>query len=181
MNQDHYEEKLAELSSRIEVIEKNKVENTFSILISSGSYDQALTGITLAVTAANFGIKTNILFTFWGINVLKKKQRKISKKTFFKKILGMMQPKKMEKLPLSNLHMMGVGQALMKYMMKKEKMSSLPEMMAIAIESGVNLYACEVTCQLMGLAKNELLDECKIKGITSFLSEANKGKMFITI
>ncbi len=172
--------KVEALEKKIEMLEKRLPENTMSILVAKGNYDNVFIALVFAVTAANLGLKVNMFFTFWGINALKKKGS-VSKKPFLKKVLGLLQSKEMDGMPLSALNIMGVGPLLLKHLMHKDKITDLPGMVDLALQAGVNLYACELTAKVMSLTAVDLIEGAKIYGVTSFLAEASRGKMLIQI
>jgi peroxiredoxin family protein len=79
------------------------------------------------------------------------------KKNLIEKMFGWMMPRGAKKLTLSQMHMMGAGTAMIKGIMKKYNVDSLPEMIKTAQENGVRLLACQMSMDLMGI-KKRLLD-----------------------
>ena len=76
-----------------------------------------------------------MFFTFWGLSVLRKNPAPEVKKNFVSRMFGFMLPKGPEKLAISKLNMMGMGSAMMKSVMKRKPVLSLPELIRSAPQS----------------------------------------------
>ena len=90
-------------------------------------------------------------------------------------------PKGADKLKLSQMNMMGMGTSMMKRIMKKKNVMSLPTLIQTAIELNVKLIACEMSMNVMGYSKDELLDEVRLAGVATALSEASDSKTTLFI
>jgi peroxiredoxin family protein len=67
----------------------------------------------------------------------------------------------------------GLGPVLMKVLMKQTKSPNLHDLLEAAKEAGVKFYACSTSCSILGITKDELIDEVQeIVGAATFLSEA---------
>ncbi|MGB9721450.1 MAG: DsrE/DsrF/DrsH-like family protein [bacterium] len=153
-----------------------------SIVVFSGELDKCLAAFIIGTGAAASGMEVDMFFTFWGLSVLRKKGTKIKGKSFMDKMFGMMLPKGAEGLTLSKMHMMGIGTKMMKDVMKKKKVASLPELIDIALQLGVNLYACEMSMNVLGLIKEELIDGVKgIVGVATYLENAASSQITLFI
>ncbi|MDX1581241.1 MAG: DsrE/DsrF/DrsH-like family protein, partial [Alphaproteobacteria bacterium] len=114
--------------------------NGSTIVVFSGELDKAMAAFVIANGAVAMGGKATLFFTFWGLNVLRKDQApKIAEKTFMDKMFGWMLPRGVHKLPLSQMHMGGMGTRLMKDRMKSKDLPNLPDLMQTAIDNGVRL------------------------------------------
>jgi peroxiredoxin family protein len=84
-------------------------------------------------------------------------------------------------MKLSQMHMLGGGTAMIKKIMKDNKVPSLPELIASAQDAGVRLVACTMTMDLLGLHEDELIDGVEFGGVAMYLGEANEsnGRFFI--
>ena len=99
------------------------------------------------------------------------------------KMFGKMMPKGPKKLKLSKMNMGGMGTAMMKSLMKKKNVASLPEMIALAEELGVKIYVCEMSMDLMGFKREEMIDyeHLTYGGVAGFLEEAASSKVQLFI
>uniref|UniRef100_A0A7V1EGX8 Peroxiredoxin family protein n=1 Tax=candidate division WOR-3 bacterium TaxID=2052148 RepID=A0A7V1EGX8_UNCW3 len=153
-----------------------------SVVVFSGDLDKCLAAFIIGTGAAASGMEVDMFFTFWGLSVLRKKGVQTVGKSFMDKMFGMMLPKGPEGLALSKMHMMGIGTKMMKDVMKKKKVASLPELIDIALQLGVNLYACEMSMNVLGLKKEELIDGVKeIVGVATYLENAAKSQITLFI
>jgi peroxiredoxin family protein len=144
-----------------------------SIVCFSGDFDKALAAFTIAVGAAAIDKKVSIFFTFWGLNILKKKQgRSFIGVGFLDRIFNYLMGG-MNKLPLSRLNFLGISPNLMTGMMKNNNVATLPELISSASELGVNLIACEMAMNILSIKKEDLLDEVKeVIGVVTFLGQS---------
>jgi peroxiredoxin family protein len=94
-----------------------------------------------------------------------------------------MLPKGPEKVKLSKMNMGGMGTAMMKSLMKKKNVASLEEMIALAEELGVKIYICEMSMDLMGFTREEMIDykDLQYAGVATFLAEANDSRVQLFI
>jgi len=153
-----------------------------SIVVFSGDLDKCLAAFIIGSGAAASGMEVDMFFTFWGLSVLRKKGVKAKGKSFMDRMFGMMLPKGAEGLALSKMNMMGIGTKMMKDVMKKKKVASLPELIDIALQLGVNLYACEMSMNVLGLKREELIDGVKgIVGVATYLENAAKSQITLFI
>ena len=99
------------------------------------------------------------------------------------RMFGWMMPKGPGKLALSNMHMMGMGTSMMKGLMKKKHVASLGEMFKTAGELGVHINICEMSMDLMGFKKEEMIDypNLTICGVATFLADASESKIQLFI
>ena len=90
-------------------------------------------------------------------------------------MFGAMLPRGTGKVKLSTVNMAGMGTAMMKFLMKKKHVASLEEMLEVAGELGVKIYICQMTMDLMGFKREEMIDYPKlfVCGVATFLEEAN--------
>ncbi len=143
-----------------------------NIVVFSGDLDKALAAFIIANGAASMGKKVTMFFTFWGLNILRKPQRVSVKKGFVDSMFGAMMPRGTGKLKLSKMNMLGMGTAMMKKVMKDKNISSMDELVKAAIDSGIELIACQMSMDVMGIKQEELLDGVKFGGVGYMLGEA---------
>jgi peroxiredoxin family protein len=102
-------------------------------------------------------------------------------KTLIEAAFGWMMPRGSRKLALSRMQMGGVGARLIRGIMRDKQVPSLEEMMAIAIRNGAVLVACQMSMELMGIRREELIDGIQIGGVAAYLeaSEHADNNLFI--
>ncbi len=149
--------------------------NGTTIVVFSGELDKAMAAFVIANGALAMGGKATLFFTFWGLNVLRKNPSPTVKgKTFMDKLFGWMLPKGPGKLPLSNMHMAGMGTTMMKGRMASKNLPNLPDLMESAIKGGTRLVACTMSMEAMGIRREELIDGVELGGVAEFLGAASK-------
>ena len=153
-----------------------------TIVMFSGDLDRALSGFILATTAASMGMEVKMFFTFWGLNVIKKNRGRLKSKGLMRKMLNFINRGGSQRLKLSQFHMLGLGTAMIKRLMKDIKHPSLDELIDMAHQMGVKLIACTTSCGLMGLPEDSFRPEVEIlAGAAYFLGEARESKITLFI
>lgn len=144
-----------------------------TIIVFDGDLDKAIASFIIANGALSMGRKVTMFFTFWGLMILRrpKKVRKL-KKNIVERMFGFMLPRGSLKLGLSNLNMGGMGAIMIRWLMKKKKVNSLESMILSAIQGGAKLIACQMSMDLMGVKKEELIDGIEIGGVATYLEAA---------
>ena len=152
-----------------------------TFIMFSDDLDKALATFVLANGAAATGQKVTIFFTFWGLNVIKKPHKPKVEKDIFGKMFGMMLPSSSMKLKLSKMSMGGIGGKMMRYIMKKKGIESLESLRQQALESGVEFIACQMSMDVMGVSREELLDEVTIGGVATYMERADNANVNLFI
>lgn len=166
-------------SEGFQVIQKGSKELT--LVVFSDDLDKAMAAFIIANGAASIGTNVNMFFTFWGLNILKKKEGADVKKDFLSSMFGAMMPKGADNLSLSKMHFGGMGTGIMKHVMKNKNVESLEMLIQSAIEQGVTLTACTMTMEIMGIQREELLDNIGEGGVASYLESATKANVNLFI
>jgi len=152
-----------------------------TFIMFSDDLDKALATFVLANGAAATGQKVTILFTFWGLNVIKKLHKPETEKDIFGKMFGMMLPSSSKKLKLSKMSMGGIGGKMMRYIMNKKGIDSLESLRQQALENGVEFIACQMSMDVMGVKQEELLDEVTIGGVATYMERADNANVNLFI
>ena len=152
-----------------------------TLILFSDDLDKALATFVLANGAAATGQKVTVFFTFWGLNVLKKVQKPKVKKDIFGKMFGMMLPSSSLKLKLSKMNMFGMGSRMMRFLMKQKGVDSLESLRSQALAQGVEFIACQMSMDMMGISREELLDEVTIGGVATYMERADKANVNLFI
>lgn len=182
-NMENIEKQLAELKSRIEVLDKKTTEPKVSMIVFSGDLDKVLASFIIATGSVAMGMEVVMFFTFWGTPVLRDKNKSVGGKDIMGKMFGTMLPKGTGAVKLSQMNMGGMGTAMMKSLMKKKNVASLEQMLEMAEELGVKIYVCEMSMDLMGFKREEMIDYNGLEfcGVAKFLEEANNSRIQLFI
>jgi len=152
-----------------------------TLVVFSGDLDKALASFIIANGAASMGKKVTMFFTFWGLNILRKHEKVSVSKGFMDKMFGFMMPRGAKRLKLSKMNMLGMGTKMMQMVMKNKNVSSLDELIKAAIDSGIEIVACQMSLDVMGLKPEELIDGVKVGGVGYYLGEAEDSNVNLFI
>ena len=162
---------------------ENSRKDQLSIAIVSGDMDKILAAMVISLAATALDTKVKLFFSFWSLSALRDNKKKVKGKNFISKMFGIMLPGEKNKLKLSNMNMAGIGPLMIKYLMKKQGVLSLDQMFKEAGELGIEITICEMSMNLMGFKKEEMIDYPNLRyaGATTFVSDAGESsiQMFI--
>lgn len=183
LNMEALEKHVAELKDQVEMLSKGKAENKLSMIVFSGDMDKVLASLVIATGAVAMGMDVVMFFTFWGTPILRDKNKNVGGKDLMGKMFGTMLPKGACEMKLSKMNMGGMGTAMMKSLMKKKNVASVEEMLELAAELGVRMYVCEMSMDLMGFKREEMIDYPNMSfcGVAKFLEEAQNSKIQLFI
>lgn len=148
-----------------------------TLIVFSDDLDKALASFVIANGAASTGKKVTMFFTFWGLNILKKKEKPTVTKDLFGKMFGWMLPAHSGKLKLSKMNMGGAGSWMMRLIMKRKHIESLENLITLAAENGVEMIACTMSMDVMGIKKEELMDHVILGGVATYLERAEDSNI----
>ena len=143
-----------------------------SFVIFDGDLDKLIAAFIIANGALAMGEEVSMFFTFWGLNALRRSHPPQRTHSILDRMFGAMMPRGAEKLTLSQMHMMGAGTAMIKGVMKKNGVHSLPELISAAQAGGARIIGCTMTMDLLGIAASDLIDNVELGGVATFLGEA---------
>ncbi len=152
-----------------------------TMVVFSGDLDKVLAAFVIANGAVSMGSQVTMFFTFWGLNALRKPGPQAGGKSMLDKMFGWMMPKGPNALALSQMHMLGMGTALMKHVMRTKRVDSLPALIERARQAGVKLVACTMSMDVMGIQTAELIDGVELGGVAAFLGESDDAGMTLFI
>jgi peroxiredoxin family protein len=168
---------MSEMQALVEKPKEQLKRNKLVIICSKGSLDMAYPPLMLATTAAAMGMQVDLYFTFWGMNMISKKNIDSMK----------VSPVGNAALPIPNILGMIPGMSsmmtsMMKKRMQKIKVPSVREMIATAKESGVKFHACSNTMEIMGFKKEDLIPEVDdVIGAATYLDLASEDAITLFI
>jgi peroxiredoxin family protein len=178
------ESRLSALEAEFRTLASNAIQpgaaqqDRLSLIVFSGSLDRLIAAFVLATGAAAMGMQVSMFFTFWATAALRKDGAHV-KKTWLERMFGWMLPKGVKRLPLSQMNMAGGGPAMIRYVMKKNGVASVEEMIELSKELGVEVHVCTMSMELLGMKPEELIDYPgkSYCGVAKFLETAAPGKI----
>jgi peroxiredoxin family protein len=148
-----------------------------AIIAGHGTLDAAYPPLILATAAVAMDMETAIFFTFYGLEILKKdKANKLQVAPIANPAMPMPVPNIVGMLP----GMTAMATSMMNGWMQKANVAKLSELLEIAMESGVKLIACQMTMDVMGIKKEDLIDGVEIGGAATFLEFASQNAITLT-
>jgi peroxiredoxin family protein len=142
-----------------------------TIIASKGTLDMAYPPLILATTAAAMDVDVTIFFTFYGLEIVKKGNADLLK------VSPLGNPAMPMPMPIPTLvstlpGMEAMATSMMKSMCKKHGVASVGQLLDLAKESGVKLIACQMTMDLFGYKKEELVDGVEVGGAATWMDLA---------
>ncbi|MCS7072946.1 MAG: DsrE/DsrF/DrsH-like family protein [Bacteroidia bacterium] len=177
---ERVEAALADFEKRLSAVEQTANKKKVAIVLSSNDFDKVLPAFIIATGAASFGLQASIFFTLWGLTILKEKTI-FSGKKITEQMLTMMLPSTVEDIGLSKMNMLGLGAKMMKMMLKENNVASIPELMDLASNMGVELIACKMTMGIMGISDEEIRKDVTFGGVATFIGDATESAFTIFI
>lgn len=166
----YLQEKEAEKAERIPKL---------AIIATKGTLDWAYPPLILATTAAALGWDVGIFFTFYGLNIIhKEKSKHLSVAPLGNPAMPMPVPNIIGAIP----GMTAMGTQVMKRMFKSHNVSSIDELLEMAIDSGVKLWPCGMTMDVFGYKANDFIEGIQeICGATHFIGYAKDADVSLFI
>ena len=177
------EEQVAQLQAQLDEMKSQTPSNKLAMIVFSGDLDKALAAFIIATGATAMGMEVVMFFTFWGTPLLRDKNKQVGGKDVMSKMFGAMLPKGTGATKLSKMNMGGMGTAMMKSLMQKKNVASLEQMLELAEELEVKIYVCEMSMDLMGFKREEMIDykDLTFCGVAKFLEEAIDSRVQLFI
>jgi peroxiredoxin family protein len=139
----------------------------------SGDLDRMWPTLILATTSAAMGMQTTVFFTFWGLFPLVRNDVRITGENWMQKMMSVVNRGGTEHLKLSKMNFAGAGPAMMKKLARDHKVASPTELLEMARDMGVQLIPCQMTMDLLGLTRADLVEGLgEPAGATTALLEA---------
>lgn len=159
--------------------ERNK---RLAMVCWSNDLDRVWPVLILATTAAASGLEVDIFFTFWGLRVLQRNDKRVTGTNLMQKGESLVDHGGTEHLKLSKIHFAGAGTKMIKMLAKQYKVSSPTELLEMAIDLGVRLHPCQMTMDLYGLKSTDFIDGLQpTLGAASFIDMAAKADITLFI
>jgi peroxiredoxin family protein len=128
------------------------------IICYSGELEKTWATMILATTGAAMGAKVRVFLTFWGLQTFVKDDRRITGENVMQKMMSAMQRPGVSHRKLSKMNFLGMGPWMMRKLAKQYNVSSPKELLAIAQEMGVEFMPCQMTMEMFGLKREDMID-----------------------
>ena len=145
-----------------------------TIIVTKGTLDWAYPPFILGTTAAAMGADVTMFFTFYGLGLLKKdlnlKVSPLGNAAMEMPMAGghMKMPNMIGMLPgVTNM-----ASSMMKSMIKKKGVASIPELRELAIEADIRMVACQMTIDLFEMDTKEMIDGIELGGAATYMEAA---------
>ncbi|MBN9648317.1 CoA-disulfide reductase [Terrisporobacter glycolicus] len=159
----------------------NNEKDGATMVVFSGDLDKAIASFIIATGAASMGKPVTMFFTFWGLNILKSKDKPSVSKDAMEKMFDMMLPSNTDKLHLSQMNMGGMGPKMIKQIMKKHNVDDIDTLIKNAMDMGVKVVACSMSMELMGIKAEEFINGVEIGGVASYLGATEESNLNLFI
>lgn len=153
-----------------------------AIICWSNDLDRVWPVMILATTGAASGLEVDVFFTFWGLRVLQKNDKRVTGQNWMQKGESLFDHGGSEHLKLSKVHFGGMGTSMIKLLAKQHKVASVTELMEMAIDMGVRLHPCQMTMDLYGLSTSDFIEGLQpTLGAASFIDMAARADIQLFI
>jgi peroxiredoxin family protein len=141
-----------------EPVPEEEEEPKLVIMASSGDLEKTWASMILATSAAAMGTRTTVFFTFWGLFPLVREDRRIIGENWMQKMMSLLNRGGTKHLKLSKMNFLGMGPRMMRKLAREHKVASPQELLELARDMGVRLVPCQMTMDLMGLKREDLIE-----------------------
>lgn len=149
-----------------------------ALIASKGTLDMAYPPLILASTAISMDWEAGIFFTFYGLDIIKKaKLEHLKVPSLANPAMPVPVPNIIGALP----GMTAMATMMMKSWIKKAHVATLPDLLEVCREGGARLIGCQMTMDLMGVKKEELVDGIEVGGAATFLEYASEAEVSLFI
>ena len=162
--------------------EYDEAAKRLAMVCWSNDLDRVWPTLILATTGAASGLEVDIFFTFWGLRVLQRNDKRVTGSNWMQKGESLVDRGGTDHLKLSKIHFGGMGTAMIKKLADEYKVASPRELLEMAVDIGVRLHPCQMTMDLYGLKKEDFIDGLQPSlGAASFIDMAAKADITLFI
>ena len=166
---------------QIQVSAQGTLPTDGTMIVFSADLDRALASFLIANEAAAMGQESDHVFTFWGLNILRRENAAPVDKNLIERVFSWPLPERPNALNLSKLNLLGLGTSMIKSVMKAKYIDALPTLIRTAQENGVHLIACQMTVDMMGIKAEALIDGVELGGAATCINETDKASATLFI
>jgi peroxiredoxin family protein len=128
------------------------------IILESGDLERTWGTLIMATSAAASGMKVSIFLTFWGFYPLVKPGVRITGQNWMQKMLSFMNRPGINHIKMSRLNFLGMGPWMAKHLARSQGVALPEELLAVAMAMGVRMIPCQMTMDMFGLTRDDLID-----------------------
>jgi peroxiredoxin family protein len=149
------------------------------IVAYSGELESVWATLIMASAGAASGMETTIFFTFWGLFPLVRDDVRLTGDSGMQKMLSLMHRGGLGHLRTSKLNFAGAGPAMMRRLARRHNVASPEELITLCRELEVKLVPCQMSMDLMGLHREDLIDGLEEPaGAATMLAQAQGAATF---
>jgi peroxiredoxin family protein len=153
-----------------------------AIICWSNDLDRVWPTMILATTGAASGLEVDVFFTFWGLRVLQRNNKRVTGKNWMQKGESLVDRGGTDHLKLGKINFGGMGTMMIKKLAKQHKVASVTELLEMASDVGVRLHPCQMTMDLYGLTTADFIGGLQpTLGAASFIDMAAKADITLFI
>jgi peroxiredoxin family protein len=154
--------------------------NRATVVAFSGDMDKLMAAFIIATGAAAMGMEASMYFTFWGLSAIRKRTS-LKNKKITEKLMSLMLPSGPASVGTSKMNMLGMGPVFFRHVMRKKNVQTLPDLVALAQEAGVRMVACQMSMDVIGITKEELIDGVECGGVATYLADARDSRITLFV
>jgi peroxiredoxin family protein len=148
----------------------------------SSDLDRVWPVLILATTGAASGLEVDVFFTFWGLRVLQRNNKRMTGKNWMQKGESLVDRGGTDHLKLGKVNFAGMGTMMIKKLAQQHKVASVTELLEMALDMGVRLHPCQMTMDLYGLTRDDFIDGLHpTLGAASFIDMAARADITLFI
>jgi len=153
-------------------VDKDKL----TLVVFSDDLDKVMASMIIANGAMAMGKPVSLFFTFWGLDVIRRVDAPHLNKPMMDRMFSTMLPTDADHLnTISKMDMHGLGAKMIRKVMHDKGVETPGNLLHSLVEGGAQLIACQMSMDVMGIQKEELIDGVEIGGVAAFLGEAGES------
>ncbi len=152
------------------------IKDKFTLVVFSDDLDKVMASMIIANGALAMGKPVSLFFTFWGLDVIRRVDAPHLNKPMMDRMFSTMLPSDVDHLnTISKMDMHGLGAKMIRKVMHDKGVETPGKLLQSLVEGGAQLIACQMSMDVMGIKKEELIDGVEIGGVAAFLGEASES------
>jgi len=155
-------------------------DRKIAFICSKGNLDMAYPALIMANGALSEGVETHIFFTFWGMDMINKGTMNDLQFTMLGNT-AMHMPGSAKHLPqgLGGLPgMTGYATKMLKKQIADQDVPPVPEFLQLLTDMGAHLWACKMSVDMMGLERDDMIDEVEdVINVNEFIDLADGAQL----
>jgi peroxiredoxin family protein len=153
-------------------------EDRLAIICSKGTLDMAYPPFILATAAAAMGMEAMLFFTFWGLDIVNR--HKIDRLEVSSD--GGLEIAAMARVAGMDGFQPAMATEMMRGQFARQNVMSIRDFVSLAKDSGVHLVACQMTMDVLGISRDDLVPEVEdVVGAATFLDFARRASVQLFI